>query len=184
MTLNKMSFQVPLSGQLDRAPELQLVTPVSGDILEGETQFEALVSDDIDPTEYLMVQWQSNQDGLFSTGEAFADGTVSTLWNEYHSSGYHNIEVSVVDSCNNITQETVSVCQQLTYDVNALDVNTWNFEGNASWDATNNWVELTSAQRWQSGDRILRKVKKSLLVGLILNLSSISVMVAERMGCL
>lgn len=144
-------WQVPLSGQLDRAPELTLVTPESGDVLEAETQFEALVSDDIDPTEYLMVQWQSNQDGLFSTGEAFADGTVSTLWNEYHTSGYHNIEVSVVDSCNNITQETVSVCQQLTYDVNALDVNDWNFEGNASWDATNNWVELTPAARWQVG---------------------------------
>ena len=75
----------PLTGQLDRAPELELVTPVSGDILEGETRFEALVSDDIDPTEFLMVQWQSNQDGLFSAGEAFADGTVATLWNEYHS---------------------------------------------------------------------------------------------------
>ena len=59
----------------------------------------------------------------------------------------------MVDSCNNITQETVSVCQQLTYDVNALDVNDWNFEGNASWDATNNWVELTPAQRWQVGLR-------------------------------
>ena len=144
-------WQVPLIGQLDRAPELALVTPVSGDILAGETRFEALVSDDIDPTEFLMVQWQSNQDGVFSTGEAFADGTVATLWNEYHSSGYHNIEVSVVDSCNNITTETVSICQQLTYDANALDVNTWNFEGNASWDATNNWVELTPAQRWQVG---------------------------------
>ena len=28
-------WQVPLSGQLDRAPELELVTPTSGDILEG-----------------------------------------------------------------------------------------------------------------------------------------------------
>jgi hypothetical protein len=143
--------QIPLNAIIDRAPELELVSPVSGDILDGETRFEALVSDDIDPTEYLMVQWQSNQDGLFSTGEAFADGTVSTMWNQYHSSGYHNIEVGVVDSCNNVTRESATICQQLTYDVNALDVNTWNFEGNASWDETNNWVQLTPAQRWQVG---------------------------------
>ena len=98
-----------------------------------------------------MVQWQSNQDGLFSTGEAFSDGSVETLWNAYQSSGYHTIEVSVVDSCSNVTRDTASICQQLTYNVNALDVNTWNFEGSARWDVLNNWVELTPANRWQVG---------------------------------
>ena len=63
-------FQLPLSGQMDRAPELELITPVSGDILEGETQFEALVSDDIDPTEYLMVQSVQSRWAIFD-GRSF-----------------------------------------------------------------------------------------------------------------
>jgi len=144
-------WQIPLEAELDQAPELTLISPIGGDIIEGETRFTASVSDDVDPTEFLMVQWTSNQDGLFSTGEAFADGSVATLWNAYHASGYHTIEVSVVDSCSNITRETASICQQLTYDVNALDPSTWNFEGNALWDASNEWVELTSASQWQVG---------------------------------
>ena len=148
---NQDIWQVPLSGQLDRAPELEITSPITGDILEGETLFGALVSDDVDSTEFLMVQWKSNQDGVFSTGEAFADGTVATTWSEYQSSGHHNIEVSVVDSCSNVTRETVTICQQRSYDINALDVNTWNFEGNASWDVLNNWVQLTPAQPWQVG---------------------------------
>ncbi len=148
---NQDIWQVPLLADLDVAPELELVSPVSGDVLEGETRFQATVSDDLDPSEYLMVQWRSNQDGLFSTGEAFADGTVETVWNAYHSSGYHNIEVSVVDSCNNVTRDTALVCQQLTYEIDALDVNTWQFEGSAQWDTNNDWLQLTPAQRWQVG---------------------------------
>ncbi len=143
--------QIPLLAAVDEAPTLELISPVSGDVLEGETRFQAMVGDELDPSESLMVQWQSNQDGLFSTGEAFPDGSVETLWNAYQSSGYHTIEVSVVDSCSNVTRDTASICQQLTYNVNALDVNTWNFEGSARWDVLNSWVELTPASRWQVG---------------------------------
>jgi hypothetical protein len=135
--------QVPLTSVLDESPTLEIIAPYDGQIISEETQFQALVTDDNDPTEYLMVQWRSNQDGLFSTGEAFPDGTVSTDWEMFHTSGYHTVQVTVADSCSNTTRKTVNICQQMRYEVENLDISTWHFEGVARWDSANEWLELT-----------------------------------------
>ena len=135
--------QVPLTSVLDESPTLEIIAPFDGQIISEETPFQALVTDDNDPTEFLMVQWRSNQDGLFSTGEAYPDGTVSTDWEMFHTSGYHTIQVTVADSCSNTTRKAVNICQQMRYEVENLDISTWHFEGVARWDSANEWLELT-----------------------------------------
>ena len=148
---NQDVLQIPLEATIDQAPELNLIAPIDGSIIQSDTLFSATVSDDIDPSEYLMVQWTSNVDGLFSTGEAFADGTVETMWNAYHSSGYHTIEISVVDSCSNVTRDRLHICQQLSYEVDSFDISSWHFEGDALWNPTEAWLELTPTTRYSVG---------------------------------
>ena len=143
--------QIPLDSQIDQPPTVEIVVPYDGQIVESDMSFEALVSDDQDPTEYLMVQWTSNQDGLFSSGEARADGTVVTEWDEFHSLGYHRIQAMVVDSCGNSAEDKVNVCQPTQYDVDALDISTWQFEGQATWDITNDWLQLTNTEHYVIG---------------------------------
>ena len=67
------------------------------------------------------------------------------------SPGLHELAVDTHDSCENPSVFPLVVCQQYGYEVESLDISTWNFEGAAFWDTQNNWVELTSATTNQVG---------------------------------
>lgn len=144
-------LQIPLDSQLDEPPTIEIVTPIDGGLVNATTVFEANVTDDLDPTEYLMVQWTSNRDGLFSTGEARSNGTVVTQWDQYHNSGYHRIQAMVFDSCGNSAEDTINVCQPTQYHIDELDISTWHFEGQSTWDSTNDWLQLTTPSRYVVG---------------------------------
>jgi len=136
-------MQVPLTGTLDRAPTLQVITPYSGLVISEDTVFEGVVTDDVDLPEDLVVSWNSTVDGVFATSQVEPDGTVFGSWNMQHTSGYHTIEASVQDSCNNSVIQRIDICQQMRYEIDSLDISTWHFEGSANWDTTNDWLELT-----------------------------------------
>ena len=137
-----MSY-VSLVAQQDAPPTLSIDSPSDGAVLTEETVLLATVSDDVDAPEYLLAQWRSNQDGIFSTSPPEVDGSLRADWGDVHSAGYHNIQVMVSDSCMNTTYEILNVCQQMSYEVENFDISTWHFEGVANWDPVQEWLELT-----------------------------------------
>ena len=144
-------ISVPLSAEGDQAPSLQVLNPYDGEIIEETRVFEALVSDDLDSPELLTTQWYSSEDGVFSIDPPATDGSLQAIWSSGHQAGDHSIDVSITDSCGNTTTESFGICQQMVYEVENLDVSTWNFEGTAQWDSQNSWVQLTSATENQAG---------------------------------
>jgi hypothetical protein len=80
-------------------PELNLVSPVSGDKVNvGDTVvFEATVSDREDAPDQLTFSWESSIDGVFSTQGAGSDGTVDFAYGSL-SHGVHTITVSATDT--------------------------------------------------------------------------------------
>ena len=134
---------IALLAEEDHPPTITITNPLNGTIVTEETEFTAVVSDDMDSPEHLLTQWRSNQDGIFSTLSPNADGSLFAEWNSSHTPGYHSIQAMVSDSCQNTTYEVLNICQQMSYDVENFDISTWHFEGAANWDSVNEWVELT-----------------------------------------
>ena len=138
----ELSF-VPLVATEDRPPVIEISTPFDGETITEEMIFEATVVDDVDPSETLLIQWTSDQDGIFSTDSAEASGRCTADWTSVHSPGQHDVQLTVSDSCMNTASSTVSICQQQAYEVENFAISTWHFEGVANWDEVNEWVELT-----------------------------------------
>jgi len=99
-------------GTYTQEPDLTIVSPPDGaEYNEGEVvYFEALVNDDMDPPEELLLTWSSDVDGeLLTTGTADADGAV--LFSTANlSPGYtHTITLQAVDSDALSNSSSVSV---------------------------------------------------------------------------
>lgn len=152
--LGEEEVTVPLGSIASAPPEVTWADPPAGTVLpvSGITALEALVSDDLDPAETLVVTWTSDVDGVLGSAVADATGFASIPWNAAdHTPGNHTLTVEVTDSCGLVASQQVSVCQDLGYDVETLDLATWHFEGSALWDAANGWVELTRPLTDQAG---------------------------------
>jgi len=147
-------IEVPLSATVDVAPTVQIDVPVDGDVLApgDATLFSGQMSDDSDPLEELSVEWSSDVDGVISTQMPDGSGVTEFEWDSgAWSSGTHTVTLTVEDTCGNQAQDTVVFCQNEGYVEDNLDLTTWNFEGDANWDGTNSWVELTTAATDQAG---------------------------------
>ena len=139
-------LQVPLESLADAAPTAQIVAPAHDSIADvGEDVLvEVQVSDDMDAPETLSMSVISSQDGTLHTGFPDASGLLQWTWpSQGRSDGPHQLEVVAADSCENTGSMDISICQQAGYTVDDLDISTWNFEGAASWDNQNNWLQLT-----------------------------------------
>jgi hypothetical protein len=80
-------------------PSINLVSPKSGDRYNiGDTvYFEAEVSDAEDPPDNLVMSWESDIDGVFSTQGAGSDGTADFTYDRL-SRGVHSITVTATDT--------------------------------------------------------------------------------------
>ena len=148
------SSDLPLQATPDAPPTLRILSPYDGQILDisAPATFQATVTDDADPPESLTATWASDVDGLLASELFAADGTHEYLWDaNIHTPGTHAITVETQDSCGNLASASITVCQQLGYDVDALDLANWHFEGTARWDSANGYVELTGPYENQSG---------------------------------
>jgi len=114
-------------------------------------QLSAIVDDDQGPTRLAMT-WESDVDGVLSTDGADSDGLASIDWDgALQSSGSHMVTVTAVDECGEMVSDTFTVCQNLGYTEETLDISSWQFTGSAEWDSTNGWLELTDTSRYIAG---------------------------------
>ena len=147
-------LSVPLDASADGAPTVTILTPSANDVIDigVDLDMEGLVSDEEDPVEDLTYEWRSDVDGLIASGAALADGSVDEIWPAIaRSEGDHDLSLSVTDSCGNTTTTDLGLCQQAGYDVDALDISSWHFEGSSTWDTANDWLQLTDTSTYQVG---------------------------------
>lgn len=145
---------VPLSGSSDAAPSVSISTPSQNAVMDIgiDMTLSGEVSDDVDPAEELSLSWWSDVDGTLSTDAADSSGETSLSWAaDGRTEGDHTLWLSAEDSCGNVTETEVAVCQQAGYTVDELDIDDWNFEGVANWDSANGWLELTDTSGYVVG---------------------------------
>jgi hypothetical protein len=147
-------LEVPLTATADAAPTVSITSPATGTTLDvgAITAFEASVADDAGAADAVSMSWTSDLDGLLDTSSADGAGVASFEWDgTARSAGTHVVTVTATDTCGNVAEADVVICQNEGYLAENLDLATWNFEGSASWDSGNNWVELTQPITTQSG---------------------------------
>ena len=145
-------FNVELTADLtaiaDGRPTIELLEPSVDEILEEHSDLElvAHVTDDLSAPADLLVTFTSSEAGPLGTVAPANDGTARLTWAaENRPAGAQTITADVVDSCGLQEFDSAEVCQQHGYDSDELDIASWHFEGDASWDSANSRVELTPA---------------------------------------
>ena len=145
---------VPLTATQDAAPEIDGSSLPDGEsIAVGEAaDFTVSISDPDTASTDLSVSWTSDVDGALGTTEGTADDASVYAWDGVGTTGgSHTITATVTDACGQTDSTTFTVCQDEGYSADELDLSTWNFEGDAVWDAGNGWVEITSPTYYQVG---------------------------------
>ena len=145
---------VPLTATPDMPPSLIVETPVDGEVLSPGvvTSFRAWVLDDSDDPESMLLEWRDGDGALLADGFADESGLGIYEWNAAErTSGDNAVTVSVTDSCGHTVEETVNFCQNAGYTEDSIDLESWQFRGDARWDADAGWVELTRSEFDQAG---------------------------------
>jgi hypothetical protein len=145
---------ITLLSNPDVAPVAIIVSPSHETLVDvgADLVLEAQVSDDMDAVETLNLSWVSSLDGALYSATPDTDGKLSWSWPATNrTKGPHQLELTALDSCGNTHSTDIQICQQTGYKIDQLDISTWHFEGNSTWDTQNNWLELTSAGLWQEG---------------------------------
>lgn len=137
---------VPLIGLPNESPRVALLYPGPDGVLPpgAETALWARVSDDHDPPETLAISWSSDVDGAIGNLPALPSGEVAQPWAiADRSEGDHVLTVTATDHCGETAEASVGTCQQGGYVEGSIDHSTWAFMGDARWDTTNDWLEVT-----------------------------------------
>ncbi|MFT4624359.1 MAG: hypothetical protein ACI8PZ_003018 [Myxococcota bacterium] len=142
------AVEVPLDTSEDTPPVISLLLPPDGVTLPASVPIEihARVSDEETPAEELVVEWWSSEDGYVANTPPDAAGEAIGEWRWPRSDSWHDLTVTVTDSCGQEADQSVRVCQQKGFDEGALDLEQWVFSGSAQWDMLNEWIELTDDQ--------------------------------------
>lgn len=146
--------EVPLRADADQPPTAQITSPGDSDVLDvsSVTAFLAQVSDDVDSADALTLSWSSDVDGVLSSDPATASGEARFDWDaSQRSEGIHTVTLTATDSCGQSVNAVIPICQNAGYLAENLDLSTWHFEGDALWDTTNRWVQLTNTNGYQAG---------------------------------
>ena len=148
------TLAVPLASDANAPPVLTFLAPTDGSVLpvSAVTELVATLEDDRDPPESIALSWSSDVEGLLSTEPATATGLARYEWDAAtRASGSHLVSLTGADSCGASSVVQVNLCQDAGYTADSLDLATWFFAGNANYDSTNGWVELTRPLTSQSG---------------------------------
>lgn len=151
---DRPEIEVPLSVAADQPPTAEIVDPPDGDVLAGDvtTRVRGLVTDDVDAPADLTVSWSSDVDGALVADPTSGTGDSFVPWDPaVRSAGAHRVTLDVTDRCGQSAETSIALCQDQGYTADNLDLSTWHFEGSATWDGTNGWVQLTDTGTDQSG---------------------------------
>ena len=145
-------LSVTLTATANQAPAVQIDTSPEV-VAPGAThEFTASVGDDADDASALSLQWTSDVDGELGTTSADKTGAAALSWDgTLQAAGGHTITLTATDSCGAAGEATITVCQNFGYTEDSAALDTWQFTGNARWDADNEWVELTDTTRYIVG---------------------------------
>ena len=143
---------VPLQSILNETPALTMTAPEPEAVLDATdaTVFTARLLDE--RLDGLEINWTSDVDGSLGSTTTDHDGVAEFSWDPAsRSSGSHVVTASAADQCGAAAQTSVSICQNAGYLAESLAMDSWNFEGDALWDATNGWVQLTDVKTHTAG---------------------------------
>jgi hypothetical protein len=145
-------LRVPLQVTLDTPPEVQLLTPVAGEVLERGvvTELEALVIDRDDGPASLDVEWLSSTEGVIGTSIVGLDGRTLTTW-EPDFQGYQDVSVAVTDTCGNRVEVTQELCRQGEVRSFPLRSSDWHMSGTSYFDPITEQMHLTDDEGWSIG---------------------------------
>lgn len=139
-------LELPLAALPDEAPEIEVLYPQEGEIIEvGDAVLTTEVDDAEDAADALVVTWSSDIEGDLGSATVDAAGRSFLTWPAPRAEGEHQLTATVTDTCGNTSTADLTVCQNAGYTVDELDLSSWQFEGVAAWDASNNWLQLTPA---------------------------------------
>ena len=147
------TVDVPLQTVDGASASLVVLSPSDGDVInvgQNLTLASTVTDADGDPTD-LEVVWTSSVDGEVARATVGADGSSRTTWlAEFRTPGDHTLTASVDNTCGTAS-ESLGFCQQGGYVEDDLEIETWNFEGSASWDSANGWLQITPTLSNQVG---------------------------------
>ncbi|MBM4367630.1 MAG: hypothetical protein FJ102_15570 [Deltaproteobacteria bacterium] len=141
---------VPLSATANTPPSVSISAPTAAEVVaEGaDLVLSGLVTDADDASETLSVTWSSSQTGEILSTAPLPDGSTTYTWPAAdRATGAQDITLTATDSCGNSASATVSFCQDGAYSYDALSLSAWHYEGAASYDSSNNWLQLTPASQ-------------------------------------
>ena len=140
----------------DAPPQILDHRPEMSEILDTEkvVPLEAWVSDDRTPANQLQVEWRLSAGGVLDAVVADDNGYAVGTWVDARATGDQTLVVTVTDSCGNVTETEVPVCQQGGFDVDLMDKDSWLLSGSA-FEGSDGSLVLTGPQMWQVGSAFL-----------------------------
>lgn len=108
--------RVPLAVFENQPPILDILSPTDGDVIDlFPTEMIGNISDDMDLAEYILLQWRSSIDGVFSIESSDTTGHTVAQWVPYHTPGQHLIQLMASDSCGATATDIIGICQRNGY---------------------------------------------------------------------
>ena len=148
------TVEVALAAFENVGPALTVEAPSASEIIDegAELTLTAVVSDPDASVEGLVVSWSSNIHGDIGTATTDSTGRAELVWSGADREvGSHLITASVADACGAEDTMELGVCQQGDVQTEASGYGSWQFAGDASWDVTNDWLEVTPTGTYRAG---------------------------------
>ncbi len=139
---------VPLSATANTPPSVSISGPSPSEVVaEGaDLVLSGMAVDSEDAEETLSVTWSSSLSGKILSTAPLPDGTTTYTWPAAdRGTGLQDLTLTTTDACGESASTTVSFCQDGAYSYDALSLSAWHYEGVATYDTTNNWLQLTPA---------------------------------------
>ena len=140
----------------DPAPQLLGAAPEDGQVLsiDASVVLEAWVDDAPASPVDLTVEWFDSAGNAISVSQPDDEGYASALWSDPRPHGPQQLDLRVTDTCGNVVEQSISVCQQASWHQDEIALDSWHLEGDAQIlpDGT---LQLTELDPWQIGSAFL-----------------------------
>ncbi|MFZ5475319.1 MAG: hypothetical protein ACOZNI_00980 [Myxococcota bacterium] len=126
---------VAVGSEPNTLPTAMVLTPYDEESLpaDGDYVLTAIVSDDDEPPDTLLLAWSSSLTGAIAEATADPDGFVSTTWPaEGRAAGPQWIDLFATDRCGVPAGDVAFVCQDGPFVIHPITEEGWRFDGVAT----------------------------------------------------